>query len=114
MPTQADQERTFIEHPDPAVRTAAYHWFIAPPQEAPGRERIPLELIYESSVDESSGVGVMVNMRQVILRGMPDCARNNPETRAEIVSMLQRYQEDRRTLDRDRTVAAEMLASLEG
>jgi hypothetical protein len=112
--TQAERERLFREHADHNVRLEQFAWFSAAPADASGRESIPLELIYESAVDESAGVGVLVNVRQMILRGLPAIADNNPETRDQVVAMLRQYGEDRRTLDRDRAVAAEVLAAMGG
>ena len=101
---QQEAEETFQTHPSPKVREDLLRWFTAPAAEAPDRERIPVELLTDSAVNESSWA-----LRPKIIRAMGKAAVDNPNDRAALIAALEGLTTDRTVLERDRVIVVEVL-----
>lgn len=101
---QQEAEETFRTHPSVAVREELLRWFTAPADQAPDRERIPVELLAESATNESNWT-----FRPKIIRAMGKAAVDNPPERAALIAALEGLVNDRTVLERDRAIVIEVL-----
>lgn len=116
MSKQAEMERVFTENPQHDDRKAALRWLTAPRSQAPDRERIPVGLLTDCAINESSGIWMTGanNMRAAIIRAMGQAAVDNEPERAELVAALESLTTERTLPQRERDVAVEVLAEIRG
>ncbi|MCS7001828.1 MAG: hypothetical protein NZ518_03165 [Dehalococcoidia bacterium] len=105
---QAENEERFRTDPDWRVREELLAWLIAPPDEAPGRERVPVALLVEQAVNESHW-----DLRPKIIRGLGVAAINNPGDREALMAALEKLLTDRTVHPNDKAVVQETLVKLQ-
>ncbi|MFN8533550.1 MAG: hypothetical protein U0556_08385 [Dehalococcoidia bacterium] len=101
---QQEAEEGFQTNPSVKVREELLRWFTAPAAQAPDRERIPIELLADSAINESNW-----SFRPKIIRAIGKAAVDNPADRAALVAVLEAMTSDRTVLERDRLVVVEVL-----